>query len=184
MSIKLAYYSITSQNKAERINVIIYGAGKEGISVMHTLSGAQSSPFRVVGFMDDMTGKIGKSVQGVEIYDPGAVTNEFLHKKNVKDIILAMPHVGEEQKTEIYNRLLGLDVTIKSVPPVEAWINGELNLSKGLVNYILRDPDALTYLCNQNPSHEQAGSQSPFRRDAPSYPVMAAEQDITKAILH
>jgi len=138
MSIKLAYYGITAQNKVEKINVIIYGAGKEGISVMHTLSDAQSSPFRVVGFMDDMTGKIGKSVLGVEIYDPGAVTNEFLVRKKVKDIILAMPYIAEEQKTKIYNRLLGLDVTIKSVPPVEAWINGELNL-KQIQNLNLED---------------------------------------------
>ena len=39
-------------------------------------------------------------------------------------------------------------------------------LRKGLVNYILRAPGALTYLCDQNPTHEQAGSQSPFGRDA------------------
>ncbi len=45
---------------------------------------------------------------------------------------------------------------------------------KGLVNYILRIPCDLAYLCHQTPSHEQAGSPSPFRRDAPSYRVMAA----------
>jgi hypothetical protein len=46
---------------------------------------------------------------------------------------------------------------------------------KGLVKYILRCPDSLTYLCDQNPSYEQAGSQIPFRRDALPYPGLAAE---------
>ncbi len=130
LSIKLAYYSITSSDKVEKVNVLIYGAGKDGISLMHTLSGLQSSPYRVVGFMDDMSGKIGKSIQGVPIYNPGRVDNEFLAKHQIREIILAMPNIAEEQKTEIFNRLLSLDVPIKSVPPVESWINGELNLKQ------------------------------------------------------
>ena len=129
MSTKLAYYSITSNEKVKKVNVLIYGAGKEGISVMHTLSGSQSS-YQVTGFMDDKPGKIGKSVQGAEIFKPSDVTREFLTKRKVKEIILAIPNIAEEQKTEIYNSLLSLDVTIKSVPPVDAWINGELNLKQ------------------------------------------------------
>lgn len=130
MSIKLAYYSITTTDKGEKVNVLIYGAGKEGISVMHTLTGTHESPYRVVGFMDDMTGKIGKSVQGVEIYSPNDVTNVFLAKRNITEVILAMPNISEEQKTEIYNRLISLDANIKSVPPVDSWINGELNMKQ------------------------------------------------------
>jgi len=48
-----------------------------------------------------------------------------------------------------------------------------LKVSKGLVNYILPTPNGLTYLCDQNPPHEQAGSQSPFGRDALPCPGMA-----------
>ena len=127
MSIKLAFYSITSHDTVEKVNVLIYGAGKEGVSVLHTLSGIQSSPFRVVGFMDDMPGKIDKSIEGVRIYDPKVVTGRFLAKHSIKEIILAMPNIVEEHKTEIYNRLLGIGITIKSIPPVYTWINGELN---------------------------------------------------------
>ena len=144
MSIKLVYYNITSYSKIEKVNVLIYGAGKEGVSVVNTFMGLQSSPFRVVGFMDDMPGKIGKSIQGVKIYAPGIITNDFLVKHNVREIIMAMPHIAEEQKTEIYNRMLGLDVTIKSVPPIESWINGELNLNQiqnvNIEDLLQRDP--------------------------------------------
>jgi len=144
LSIKLAYYSITSSNKVEKLNVLIYGAGKDGISVMHTLSGLQSSPYRVVGFMDDMAGKIGKSIQGASIYNPIRVNNEFLAKHQIREIILAMPNIAEEQKTEIFNRLLSLDVHIKSVPPVDSWINGELNLKQiqnlNIEDLLQRDP--------------------------------------------
>ncbi len=144
MSIKLSYYCITWMEKVEKINVLIYGAGKEGIIVMHTISGVQSSPLRVVGFMDDHPGKIGKSIQGIDVYNPDSVNNEFLSKLKIREIILAMPHIAEEQKTEIYNKLLGLNVTIKSVPPVEAWINGELNLKQiqnvNIEDLLQRDP--------------------------------------------
>jgi FlaA1/EpsC-like NDP-sugar epimerase len=130
LTIKLAYYSITTTEKGEKVNVLIYGAGKEGLSVMHTLTGTHASPFRVVGFMDDQPGKIGKSVQGLSIYNPGDVTNAFLAKRNITEVILAMPNISEEQKTEIYNRLISLEVIIKSVPPIDTWINGELNLKQ------------------------------------------------------
>ena len=144
MSIKLLYYNITSFHKIEKVNLIIYGAGKEGVSVANAFMGMQSSPFRVVGFMDDMPGKIGKSIQGIKIYAPGIITNDFLLKHNIREIILAMPHIAEEQKTEIYNRMLGLDVTIKSVPPIESWINGELNLNQiqnvNIEDLLQRDP--------------------------------------------
>ena len=144
LSIKLAYYSITASDKTEKINVLIYGAGKDGISLMHTLSGLQSSPYRVVGFMDDMSGKIGKSIQGTSIYDPMKVNNEFLANHQIREIILAMPNIAEEQKTEIFNRLLSLDVPIKSVPPVDSWINGELNLKQiqnlNIEDLLQRDP--------------------------------------------
>jgi len=144
LSIKLAYYSITASDKAEKVNVLIYGAGKDGISLMHTLSGLQSSPYRVVGFMDDMSGKIGKSIQGTSIYDPMKVNNEFLANHQIREIILAMPNIAEEQKTEIFNRLLSLDVPIKSVPPVDSWINGELNLKQiqnlNIEDLLQRDP--------------------------------------------
>jgi len=146
LSIKLAYYSITSTETAEKVNVLIYGAGKEGISVMNTLTGTQLSPFRVVGFMDDQPGKIGKSIQGIDIFKPAEVTNDFLAKRNISEIILVMPNISEGQKTEIYNRLISLDVTIKSVPPVDTWINGELNL-KQIQNLNIEDllqRDAIT----------------------------------------
>ena len=130
MSIKLVYYSITTVDTSDKINVLIYGADKEGISVKQTLTSNQSSPFRVVGFIDDQPGKTGKSLHGVEIFRSSAVTNEFLAKRNIKEIILAMSDIAEEEKTEIYNRLLGLSVTIKTIPPVDAWINGELNMKQ------------------------------------------------------
>lgn len=144
MSIKLVYYNITSLERIDKANLIIYGAGKEGISVLNTLSGAQSSPYKVVGFMDDHPGKIGKSIQGIRIYDPVKLNADFLKKQDVREIILAMPNVEEEKKTQIYNNLFDLEVEIKSVPPVESWINGELNLKQirtvNIEDLLQRDP--------------------------------------------
>lgn len=144
MFIKLAYYNLTSQEKLNRIHVLVYGAGKEGIGVLQTLAGLPSSPYKVLGFMDDHPGKIGKSMQGVPIVNPESVTREFLQKKKIEEIILAMPNISEERKNVIYEQLLDLNIAIKSVPPVEAWINGELNLHQirkiDIEDLLQRDP--------------------------------------------
>ncbi|MDD4555262.1 MAG: nucleoside-diphosphate sugar epimerase/dehydratase [Bacteroidales bacterium] len=144
MFIKLAYYNLTVQEKLNRIHVLVYGAGKEGIGVLQTLAGLPSSPYKVMGFMDDHPGKIGKSVQGVPIINPESVTREFLQKREIVEIILAMPNISEEKKNVIYERLLDLNIAIKSVPPVESWINGELNLHQirkiNIEDLLQRDP--------------------------------------------
>ena len=138
MFIKLAYYNISSKDVTEKSNVLVYGAGKEGVSVLRALSMVQSSPYRVLGFMDDMPGKIDKSIEGLRIYNPKTVTNKFILKNNISEIILAMPNLVEEHKTEIYNRLLNIGITIKSIPPVHTWINGELN-AKQIQNININD---------------------------------------------
>ncbi len=127
ITIKLAWYNITRQGKSEKTRVMIYGAGKEGVGVLNSLMALPSSPYRVVGFLDDNPGKVGKSIQGVPIYNPAMVDNRFIEDAAVHEIIMAMPNLSVDLRNERINRLLGLGIAIKNIPPVDAWINGELN---------------------------------------------------------
>jgi len=130
MVIKLIYYTLFTPQNTERINVLIYGAGREGIVVRNTLSGVPSSLYHVSGFIDDNTAKVGKSLEGTEIFSPAELTNSFLQRKKISEIIIAIPGLSPAEKSEILNKLLDLHVTIKNIPPVEAWINGELKIAQ------------------------------------------------------
>jgi len=107
------------------INVIIYGAGDAGPITQNALYQDTSNQYNIISFLDDSPSKVGKSINGVSIRRPNEVLDkEFLQKHNVDMIILAMPSLSIEARNEIINNIIDLGVTVKSVPHVDSWING------------------------------------------------------------
>lgn len=106
-------------------NVVIYGAGDAGPITQNALYQDTSTQYNIVSFVDDSSSKIGKSINGVIIRSPKEVLNaEFLHKHHVDMIILAMPSLNINARNEIINKIIDLGVTVKSVPHIDSWING------------------------------------------------------------
>lgn len=115
-----------------KVNVVIYGAGDAGPITQNALYQDTSTQYNIISFVDDSKDKIGKAVNGVRIRKPEAVFNrEFIKKFEINMIILAMPSLKIDKRNEIVNRLLDLGVTVKSVPHVENFIDGDsLNFSQ------------------------------------------------------
>ena len=108
-----------------KINVVIYGAGDAGPITQNALYQDTSTQYNIVSFIDDSYSKIGKSINGVRIRKPGDVLNkDFIKRYGVEMIILAMPSLGIDKRNEIVNKLIDLGVSVKSVPHVDSWING------------------------------------------------------------
>lgn len=108
------------------INAVIYGAGDSGPITQSALMHDTSTQYNIVSFVDDSVAKTGKSINGVAIRKPSEVLNkEFIKKHNINAVILSIPSLTIQQKQELINRLMDLDVAIKSVPHVSAWIDGK-----------------------------------------------------------
>ena len=144
----------------KNINVVIYGAGDAGPITQTALYQDTSTQYNVVSFADDSHSKIGKSINGVQICKPADVFNPvFIKKYQVNMIILAMPSLRIEQRQEIINKLLDLDVSVKSVPHVDSWINGnELSFNQiediKIEDLLEREPIVLG---KENVKHELEG---------------------------
>jgi FlaA1/EpsC-like NDP-sugar epimerase len=108
-------------------NVLIYGAGQSGIITLNTLSQDAKSDINIIGFIDDNSSKIGKTLAGIKIYSAEEALNGMLEKRNISEVILSIQNITSTRKSEIVNRCLEMNVQVKNVPPISRWINGELS---------------------------------------------------------
>ena len=111
-------------------NVLIYGAGDSGLLTYTTLLNSTQYRVNIKGFLDDSEHKIGKQFNRVKIYDPTKISDEFIKKNKISEIIVSIQNI---KPFELFNRidnLMGLPIKVKMVPPVDQWIDGKLNVGQ------------------------------------------------------
>lgn len=128
-SIRLVYYWLKS--KGDAINVLVYGAGQAGIITKNVLINDHDSRIRVVGFVDNHSGKVGKSIEGVPVFSTGILNQRFLDQHNIREVIFAIQNIDKERKRELIEELLlQTHLEVKEIPPVNHWINGKLSANQ------------------------------------------------------
>ncbi len=126
---KHLFNRIISSYKAP-LNVMIYGAGDSGLLTYNTLSNSPNNRYKIVGFLDDSKLKIGKQFNRVKIYDPKVIDEKFIEKSKISEIIVSIQDIKPLDLFEKVDRLTQLPVKVKIVPPVQQWIDGDLNVSQ------------------------------------------------------
>ncbi|MCL4153728.1 UNVERIFIED_CONTAM: hypothetical protein GTU68_003137, partial [Idotea baltica] len=111
-------------------NVLIYGAGESGILTHNALTNHSKSRARVVGYIDNDNQKVGKQINGVSVFDKRVLTEEFLTKKDISEVIFSIQNIDPKKLRKLVEGLVEYPVQVKIVPPVEDWINGELRASQ------------------------------------------------------
>ncbi|WP_142786039.1 polysaccharide biosynthesis protein [Changchengzhania lutea] len=106
--------------------VIIYGAGDAGIVTYNALVSNINSVFAIIGFIDDNAQKNGKSINGITIFPKSKITKEYIESNEIDEIIISSQNIEKDNLID----LVDLDVKITKVPPIEQWINGELNVKQ------------------------------------------------------
>ncbi len=126
--IKLIFQEITASSN-EKNNVIIYGAGHNGLTTKQALDRVTETNFKVVAFIDSNTTKQGKFLEGVKIY-PDEKLPSLLQDEEAQTLIIAVQDINKVKKADIIETALRYDVTVKVIPPVTDWINGELSVKQ------------------------------------------------------
>ena len=111
-------------------NILIYGAGDSGLLTYTTMQNANQNNYRIVGFLDDSKAKVGKQFNRIKIYDPEKITPEFIKKNNIEEIIFSIQNIKPFVLFDKVDKMAQLPVKVKIVPPVQQWIDGNLNLSQ------------------------------------------------------
>ncbi len=144
--IRMAYFKF-SREEGKRTNVLIYGAGQSGIITKNSLLHDRSVLYNIVGFVDDNSGKVNKKIDGVMVYPSSILTSDLIEDSHVDEVILSIQNISPLKKREIIDKCLNHDISVKSVPPVAKWINGQLStkqIQKVQIEDLLdRDPIVL-----------------------------------------
>ena len=85
---------------------------------------------QVVGFLDDAPLKIGKQFNRIRIYDPRSIDERFINKHDIKEVIVSIQNIKPFELFGRVDAITSLPLSIKMVPPVKQWIDGELNLGQ------------------------------------------------------
>lgn len=115
---------------AKRNNVLIYGAGQSGIITKEVIDASEA--MRVVGFLEDDNNKAGKALGGTPIhfnrFESGI--DDLLVSLNVDELVITVKDLPFERKSEIVDACLRNQVKVRTIPPIDRWVKGELSLNQ------------------------------------------------------
>jgi FlaA1/EpsC-like NDP-sugar epimerase len=128
MVVKIAFLELQRPERTH-VNVIIYGAGEAGITAKRVLDRDTSTKYKLIAFLDDDSGKVGKKLEGIDIVSPDKLET-LLGTHTVEQVILAIQQFDTHRKQELVDLCLDHDVKVLTVPPMMKWINGELSFNQ------------------------------------------------------
>jgi FlaA1/EpsC-like NDP-sugar epimerase len=119
-------YTLLIAGSSIEKRVLIYGAGEAGMLVHSLLNDDKTNRTQIVGFIDDDKRKAGSKLNGIRVYNSEKINKSFVEKKNIDEVILAIQKIKPSKLIEIVDNLSKLPLEVKIVPPVQTWINGDL----------------------------------------------------------
>jgi len=112
--------------------VLIYGAGQSGRELSAAI--ASSKEMRQIGFIDDDPLLWGSVLRGLPILSPADLPKE-VERREISDILLAIPSATRTRRKEIIQELQNLKVHVRTLPSM-------LDLARGTVSVSdLREPE-------------------------------------------
>lgn len=128
---KTLYLNMFTENGVNSSkNVLIYGAGESGILTYGAITNHSKTNVKVIGYIDQDKKKTGKLINGVTVYSPEVLSEEFILKKGISEVIFCIQNITHKRLKKLVEGLVDFPVLVKIVPPVEDWINGELKASQ------------------------------------------------------
>jgi FlaA1/EpsC-like NDP-sugar epimerase len=128
MVVKIAFLELKRPERIH-VNVIIYGAGEAGITAKRVLDRDASTKYKLIAFLDDDPGKVGKKLEGIDVVSPDKL-NDLLETYTVGHVIFAVQQFDTQRKQELVDLCLEHEVKVLTVPPMMEWINGELSFNQ------------------------------------------------------
>ncbi|WP_347925811.1 nucleoside-diphosphate sugar epimerase/dehydratase [Pontimicrobium sp. SW4] len=127
--IKASYKAIISGFKP-KTNVLIYGAGNSGNLTYDAIANDTKSNIEVIGFIDNDERKIGKKINLLKVYGSEEIDDDFIQKHDVNEVIISIQSISYHRLLEISSVYLEKSIKVKIVPPVQQWIDGDLQASQ------------------------------------------------------
>ena len=108
--------------------VLVAGAGSAADFLLRELA-RNPAGFHVVGLLDDSRDKQGRLVQGIPVLGPLADVAAWAKKKDVDDIVLALPSAAHEVRRRITQVCTDAGLNVLTIPALEDLVAGRVSVS-------------------------------------------------------
>jgi len=109
---------------------LIVGAGEAGEQLMRQILHDGRCPYRVAGFIDDDSSKLGRSLHGVPVLGTCDDLRRLVVLHDVTHLLVAVPSASGERVRRILEVGMEAGVEIKLVPPLRELVAGSVQLSQ------------------------------------------------------
>ncbi|WP_454085378.1 polysaccharide biosynthesis protein [Georgenia sp. Marseille-Q6866] len=110
-------------------NVLIYGAGDAGYQLLRLIEMDSSSPYRVVGFIDDDPGKRHLSLFNAPVLGGRDDIVRRARERDVTTVILAISAASKTMIAEVADIVEGSGMKFLLLPPLSQILGGRVRLS-------------------------------------------------------
>jgi len=118
--------SNTNNGMLQKNSVLIYGAGTAGRQLSRALK--DSEEYIQVAFIDDSSELNNVFINGLEVFSREDLEG-LIEKKNIKEVLLAMPSISRTNRQEIINFIELFPVVVRSLPSVSELAQGKVKVN-------------------------------------------------------
>jgi FlaA1/EpsC-like NDP-sugar epimerase len=122
------YYK-RSRFSSDDKRLLIFGASALGLTLKKSINSHLESGFRIMGFIDDDSNKIGKIIEGYEVYSASADIRKTIVKLGITDIIIATKTLDPVRKSKFLSDTIIFNLRIRELPSLQRWFDSHFNLN-------------------------------------------------------
>lgn len=127
--VKKFYESFINEFKPA-VGVLIYGAGYSGLLTKNVIQNDRGINYQVLGFIDDNESKVGKTIEGIRVFNLDEALDKFVDTYEGLQVIMAIKNINIQAKRKISDVFLDRGVVVKTLPPVDKWVGGEFAINQ------------------------------------------------------
>lgn len=110
---------------------LLLGAGRAGAQIVRETRHNSNIDLLVVGFLDDDASKLGRQVEGVQVFGKISQLVAWVSRLQVDEVLVTIPSASSDRIQQIVDLAREEDITLKILPPVQ-----ELLLDRNLTGQI------------------------------------------------
>jgi len=122
---------VTQMSKNGTEQVLIYGAGQQGIALANSLM--TSDKFRPLAFIDDNKKKQKSVIHGLRVYSPNELDDlldEQVSKGQSKKVLLALGSASSSKRKRLLEQLASKKVEVLTTPSVNDIVSGKAKIEE------------------------------------------------------
>jgi FlaA1/EpsC-like NDP-sugar epimerase len=106
-----------------RQRIVIYGAGKAGVTLLREIVANPQIGYDVAAFLDDDPQKSNLRIHGVRVLGGRQELTEIVRRHHVAEVLMALPTATGNQVTAILEQCLAARVTARKIPALAELID-------------------------------------------------------------